>query len=172
MDLRHVMCLLLLISRIGDVGTTYLATPTMVLEANPIARKLGWRFAVLSLGLCILPYFSLDVAAAVAVPFMLVSASNAAKVWVMRAMGEQDYLKLHLELARKSKRSHALLGVAASCSFVILAGVTILAFYPEPAAGTAFWIGFGVVLYGTAMWLYGSLWFRRLYRQAAAAAGE
>jgi hypothetical protein len=143
MDLRHVLFLLLLISRIGDLGTTYLVTPTMALEANPIARKLGW--------------------------FMLVSASNAAKIWVARAMGEEAYLRMHLDLARKSKQSHALLGVAVSCAFIILAGVAILAFYPGPATGSAFWIGFGVVVYGAAMWMYGSLWFRRLYRMAATA---
>jgi hypothetical protein len=61
-NLPHVLCGLLLVSRIGDVLSTYLLTPSLALEANPVVRKLGWRFAVLSLGACVVPYFSLPVA--------------------------------------------------------------------------------------------------------------
>src|SRR5579864_9285673 len=61
-NLPHVLCALLLIARLGDIGTTYLATPRLRLEANPIVRKLGWPFALLSLGACFLPYYSITIA--------------------------------------------------------------------------------------------------------------
>jgi hypothetical protein len=37
----HVLAALLLISRLGHIGTTYLITPTLRLEANPVVRKIG-----------------------------------------------------------------------------------------------------------------------------------
>jgi hypothetical protein len=43
----HFLCVVMLISRIGDITTTYLATPTLKLEANPIMRLLRWPFAIL-----------------------------------------------------------------------------------------------------------------------------
>jgi hypothetical protein len=170
MDLRHVLCGVLLVSRVGDVATTYLITPTLELEANPIVRKLGWRFALLTLLLCLVPYFSMEIAAAMTMPFLLVSASNASKVWLTRVMGEKAQMEMLVSLARRSKRSHALLGVGASCGFIFLAGGVVLLFYPEPEAGMAFWLALGIVTYGLAIWIWGSLFAIRLFRKAATAA--
>lgn len=168
-NLPHVLCALLLLARIGDVGTTFLLTPSLELEANPIIRKLGWRFALLTLAACALPYLpylGLPVAAMVSIPFLLVSASNAAKIWIVRAVGEKAYASFLVDVARKSKLSHALIGVAASSFFIALAGATILLFYPAPA-NWGFWLGGGVVLYAVVIWFYGTLWMMRLFRQAA-----
>lgn len=46
--LERLLCALILISRLGDIGSTYLITPKLKLEANPILRKLGWWFAIAS----------------------------------------------------------------------------------------------------------------------------
>ncbi len=165
-NLPHVLCALLLLARIGDVGTTYLVTPTLELEANPIARKLGWPFALLSLGACLLPYVHMPLAVSALVTFLLVSASNAGKIWIVRTIGEKAYATSLLDLARKSKLSHALLGLAASTFFVALAGGTILLFYPSEDEW-GFWLGLGVLLYAGARWFYGTLAMIRLFRRAA-----
>ena len=165
-NLPHVLCALLLLSRIGDIGTTYLVTPNLILEANPIARKLGWPFALLTLGACFLPYVSMPGAVSALVAFLLVSASNAGKIWIVRTIGERAYAAFVLDLARKSKLSHALLGLAASTFFVALTGGTILLFYPSEEEW-GFWLGLGVLLYAGAAWLYGTLATIRLFRRAA-----
>src|SRR5437879_1367182 len=36
--------MLLLLSRGADFLSTWIATPNMVLEGNPLARKLGWKW--------------------------------------------------------------------------------------------------------------------------------
>jgi hypothetical protein len=41
-QLPHAVAFLLLLARIGDVGSTYLISPTLKLEANPIIRRLRW----------------------------------------------------------------------------------------------------------------------------------
>ena len=165
-NLPHVLCALLLLSRIGDIGTTYLVTPNLILEANPIARKLGWPFALLTLGACLLPYVDLQFAVSALVAFFLVSASNAGKIWVARTIGEQAYAAFALDLARRSKLSHALLSIAASTFFVALAGGTILLFYPSEEEW-GFWLGLGVLIYAAAKCFYGTLAMIRLFRRAA-----
>jgi len=164
---RPVLCVLLLIARIGDVGTTYLVTPNLLLEANPIVRKLGWPFALLTLAACLLPYVTIPGAVTALMTFLLVSASNAGKIWIVRTIGEKTYAALMLDLARRSRLSHALLGIAASAFFVALAGGTVIGFYPSPEEDWGFWLGLGILLYAGAVWVYGSLAMVRLFRRAA-----
>ena len=165
-NLPHFLCALLLLARIGDVGTTFLVTPTLTLEANPIARKLGWPFALLTLGACLLPYVHMPLAVSALVTFLLVSASNATRIWMVRTIGEATYAAFLLELARKSSLSSALLPIALSTFFVALAGGTILLFYPF-GSDWGFWLGLGVVLYAAAKCFYGTLATLRLFRRAA-----
>ena len=170
-NLEHVLCILILVSRIGDIATTFLVTPNLVLEANPIARRLGWRFALLTLLICAVPYFSLHYGVMVLVPFLMVSASNAGKVWAARAMGEHPYKAMLLNLVGKSKLRHALGGVWVSASFIILLGVVLLLLYPDPDEELAFWFGSGIVTYGIVVAVHGSLWFSKLFKEASAAGG-
>lgn len=165
-NLPHVLCALLLLARIGDIGTTYLVTPNLVLEANPIARKLGWPFALLTLTACLLPYVHIPTAIAALMTFLLVSASNAGKIWMVRTVGENAYAAFMLDLARRSRLSHALLGIAASVFFVALAGATVVLFYPSEDEW-GFWLGLGILAYAAAVWLYGSLAMVRLFRHAS-----
>jgi hypothetical protein len=166
-NLPHVLCALLLIARVGDIGTTYLVTPNLELEANPLVRKLGWPFALVTLGACFLPYVSMEAAVTALITFLFVSASNAGKIWMVRTIGEKAYAALLIDVARRSKLSHALAGVAACAFFIALAGGTILLFYPSPADDWGFWLGSGVLLYAAAIWFYGSLAMMRLFRRAA-----
>ncbi|MBI2300860.1 MAG: hypothetical protein HYU66_18275, partial [Armatimonadetes bacterium] len=53
----HIIAGLAVCSRIADVWTTYLVTPTLKLEANALARRLGWWFAVPSIGVGLLTYW-------------------------------------------------------------------------------------------------------------------
>ena len=55
-SLAHVLCGLILLGRLGDIISTWLITPKLDLEANPIVRRLGWRFAVLTVLICLVPY--------------------------------------------------------------------------------------------------------------------
>ena len=165
--LVHVLALLILVSRLGDVGTTYLATPTLQLEANPIVRRLGWRFAIATLAECAVPYVSTELGVMVLVPSLLVAGSNASRIWIARTLGEAEYWALLMRLARRSRLSHALAGVCASAAFVMLTGSVVLLFYPDPSHDWAFWIGAGIISYGAVLAVHGSLAFVRLFRKAA-----
>jgi hypothetical protein len=56
--------------------------------------------------------------------------------------------------------------VSGSIEFMVLAGLVVLIFYPDPSTDWEFWLGSGIVLYGVIMGLYGTLFVRRLFRQA------
>ncbi|MBI1852040.1 MAG: hypothetical protein HYR85_17010 [Planctomycetes bacterium] len=162
------LCAAVLVSRLGDVLSTYFATPNLKLEANPIVRKLGWRFAVLTLLAALVPLWSTEAGIGILVASLFVWSSNCAKIWLMRALGEDEYRAMLVRAARRSKLSHALLGVYAAAFFIAFAGAVLCFFYPDPEIDSGFWFGFSIVAYAVVVALYGTLWFRRIFRSARA----
>jgi len=123
--LDHFLFVVLLISRIGDILTTYIATPTLKLEANPIVRKLRWPFALLTLLIAFVAYASTNVAATLAIVSLLVCASNASWMWIMRVMGEQEFYQLYLTLCRRASVTFSLLCCWLPSFFFFLVGVIL-----------------------------------------------
>jgi len=166
-NLVHCLFVLLLISRLGDMVSTFLVSPNLRLEANPIARRLGWRFIVGSLVVCVIPYFSPEAAVAILAPSLLVSASNLSKAWSARAMGEEGYVAHVLNLALRTTLPQALLPLWAASAFIILAGITLVLLAAEPWNELCRWFGLGMVLYGIVQATYGALSLRAMFRRAA-----
>jgi hypothetical protein len=79
-QLPHIIAFLLLLARLGDVGSTYLISPTLKLGANPIVRRLRWPFAGFTVLAAAIPYYSLPAGVAVLVVSLLVCASNCSRV--------------------------------------------------------------------------------------------
>ncbi|KPJ56280.1 MAG: hypothetical protein AMS16_02685 [Planctomycetes bacterium DG_58] len=165
-NLDHVLCVLVLISRLGDVVSTRLATPKLKLEANPIAKKLGWWFIAATLGLCVVPYFHRGAAVVVLTVSCLVSASNISKLWAIRALGEEGYHRHMMRMARKAKPLHAMGGYVAASLFVALLGATQILLSPGPSRDWGYWFGLGILTYAFAMLIYGPIAYRRFFRQA------
>lgn len=163
-NFRHILCILLLFSRLGDVGSTYLVSPTLKLEANPLAKKLGWPFMVLSLLVCLLPYYDAGLAIMALVPSLLVSSSNISKFWMVKALGETGYSMMVSSVAARSKKSHVLFSNLTAAFFIILAGFVLLLLCPD-SEGPAFWFGTGIVLYGVITAFYGLLYFRKIFKK-------
>src|SRR5512132_741690 len=163
--LPHVLFALLLVSRLGDVISTRLATPTLALEANPLVRRLGWRFALATLLLPLVAYFDTSLAMMVLVPSLLVTASNLSKGWGMRTMGENAYLELVQGLARRSRVWEPLSFLAGAC--VAVAGATLCTL--EGPSHWGYWFGLGVIVYGAAMAVHGTAFILRLFKSAKSA---
>lgn len=161
---ENLLCVLILVSRIGDIGSTYLVTPNLLLEANPIVRKFGWPFAFVTLLVCLIPYYSVEMGVVILVPSLLVSASNAGKIWFVRAYGEREYCDLIVRLARTSKLSHALAATLGSAFFVALAGGVLLFLSPDPETNGGYWFALGILCYAFIMAFYGCLSFIKLFR--------
>ncbi len=164
--LEHLLCGLILLSRLGDIGSTYLVTPRLKLEANPIVRKVGWWFAVVTLLVCLIPYYSTALGIVALIPSLMVSAANTSKIWFVRSYGEGEYHELLLRLARQTRLSHALVPTIVAAIFTAVNGLALLLLSPDPTRDWGYWFGFGFLAYALALGFYGSLFFVRLYRIA------
>ena len=163
---EHMLCVLILVSRLGDIGSTYLVTPTLKLEANPVVRKFGWWFAIATVLVSLVPYYSSAAGIVILVPSLMVPAANTGKIWFVRAYGESEYLELLQSLARTSKLSHALAGTIVAALFIALIGWMLLFLSPDPSKDWGYWFGFGFLAYAFIIGFYGCLFFVRLFRKA------
>ena len=165
-NLSHVLCILILVARLGDVLSTYIATPRLHLENNLLIRKLGWRFAWASLLICLLPYYHTGMGIVVLVPSLMVAASNSSKVWSLRATGEVEAAETILRLAKRSRLSHTLLGILVTSFFIGLVGVLLCYLCPNPRSDWGFWFGVGILTYAVAILIHGSLYYCNLFKKA------
>jgi len=101
----------------------------------------------------------------VVVPSLLVTSSNISKYWVVKTIGEEEFSERLLIIAGKSKLSRALFSVLASAFFVILAGLVLLFLCPDRNSW-GYWFGYGIIVYGFIIALYGSLSCYRLFKHA------
>jgi len=87
-----LMLLLLVFARSMDFLSTWIATPNLVLEGNPIAKKLGWQWGLLlNVALVgVLAMWPLS-AIVVATASVLVAARNFQSAWLMHSLGEEAY---------------------------------------------------------------------------------
>src|ERR1700761_9072690 len=92
-----LMVLLLAFARSMDFISTWVATPNLVLEGNPVAKKLGWRWGILlNVAICFSMSFWLMTAIAISTMSVLVAARNFQSAWLMRSMGEENYRDWHV----------------------------------------------------------------------------
>jgi hypothetical protein len=140
----HFLFVVLLISRIGDILTTYVVTPTLKLEANPIMRKFRWPFAIVSLLAAFIAYWDINLSIMLAVPFLLVCASNASKMWIAKVLGEDEYFKLFTSVIQRSSVSLAIICFLSPALFFVLLGILLLNFVHELPGQYA---AFGFILF-------------------------
>jgi len=177
-SLRHVLCGLILLGRLGDIISTWMITPRLDLEANPLVRRLGWRFAVLTVLICLVPYVVHPLLAVILVPpFLMISGSNISKIWVVRALGEKQVLQHSIETARNSTFPRATTCAMLSGAFFILTGLVLVYLVRLETPRTqvsviAEYYGYGIGAFGLAISLHGTLHLRRIFRLAAAPASE
>src|SRR5580765_8275957 len=87
-----IFLFLLLFARGTDFLSTWIATPNLILEANPIARKLRWRWGIpVNIGLCLAFARWPLTAIIISTTSVLVAARNFQHAWLMRSHGENNY---------------------------------------------------------------------------------
>jgi hypothetical protein len=167
-QLPHVIAFLLLLARIGDVGSTYLISPALKLEANPIIRRLRWPFAGITILVAAIPYYSVPLGLTLLVGSLLVCASNCSRMWIARTMGESEYHRFLVGVARRTPPALGVLYCLLSPLCMATIGGVIFLFYPSLTKAWAAWIAYGFALFAVVMGLYGSQGFLRLRREGIA----
>ncbi len=168
-SLKLILAVLIFIARLGDIGSTYLVSPKLTLESNPVVRRLRWPYAGLTTLVCILPYWSLGAGIVVLVASLLVSASNSSKIWLARAMGETEYLAMMLRMAARAQPGPSLVFSLMPALFMAILAAAVMLFYPNPDTDLGYYVGLGILGYALVVAIYGPTTFLR-YRKAGRSA--
>ena len=105
-------------------------TPTLKLEANSLARRFGWRFAALTVLIGLVPYLSPPLGVMVLTASFMVSAFNASKIVMARALGEDEMAALFRRVILATPPWPGLLFLVLPGILVGVLGGCILLFYP------------------------------------------
>ena len=165
-----LMLLLLLVARGMDVLSTWVATPNLLLEGNPIAKKLGWRWGLpINLGVCLVLAFWPLPAIVISTTSVLVAARNFQSAWLMRSLGEHAYRDWHIQRIQETRITLYLFCLAGNTLLTAGVGAAVIYFSNMPAAGgqpllVPFAIGVGIMAYAGAVAFYTLLAIWRLRR--------
>jgi hypothetical protein len=158
-----LLVLLLAFSRGMDFLSTWIATPNLVLEGNPIAKKLGWRWGVvLNIGICLGMAFWPLTAVAISTMSVLVAARNFQSAWLMRSMGEENYRDWHVARIQETPVTLYLFCLGGNTLLTAAVGLALIFLSKNLMIPLA--IGTGMVTYAVAVVLYTTLAIWRLRR--------
>ena len=161
----NLLVLLLMFSRGMDILSTRVATPNLVLEGNPVAKMLGWRWGILvNIGLCIGMAFSPITAIAISTMSLLVAARNFQSAWLMRSMGEENYRDWHIRRIEETPITLFLACLAGNTLLTAVVGAALMYFSDQYLIPVS--IGLGIITYAIAVAFYTLLAVWRLRRTA------
>ena len=164
--LYGLMFLLLVVARGMDFLSTWVATPNLVLEGNPIAKKLGWKWGLpLNLVLCFGFAFWPLPAIVISTTSVLVAARNFQSAWLMRSLGEHIYREWHIERVQETSVTLYLFCLFAQTALVGGVGAAVI-YFSELRNVPLLAIGLGIVAYALAVAFYTLLGIWRMRRSA------
>ena len=149
-------------ARAMDFLSTWVATPNLVLEGNPLAKKLGWKLGlVVNLALCVAFSFYPFTAIIISTTSLLVAGRNFQNAWLMRTLGEEGYRDWFVARMMETHFGLYLLCLLGQTAFYAAIGGAIVYFsrYEIPVA-----IGFGIVIYAATVLFYTLLSVWRIRR--------
>ena len=163
--------LVLVMARGMDFLSTWVATPNMVLEGNPIAKKLGWRWGLLTnLGVCLAFAFWPMPAIVISTTSVLVAARNFQSAWLMRSLGECAYRDWHIERIQETSVSLYLFCLFAQTLLTAGVGTAVILLTNWDRQPALLAIGLGIVAYAMAVTFFTLLSIWRLRRSSPAQA--
>jgi hypothetical protein len=158
---------LLVFSRGTDFLSTWVATPHLVLEGNPIAKWLGWKWgavvnAILVASLALWPLSAIVVATA----SVLVAARNFQSAWLMRSMGEDAYRDWYVQRMAETRITLYLFCLAGNTLLTAGVGASLVVFsFTEKGVWLVpLGIGMGIIAYATAVVIFTLLSVWRSHR--------
>jgi hypothetical protein len=156
----YLYLVLLMAGRGLDFLSTWIATPNLVLEGNPIARKMGWKIAIiLNVAVCFgLATWPLP-AVMLTTTSLLLAARNFQSAWLMHTVGEERYFAWMADRFREASPGVYLFCVLAQTVLIASIGV-VLVIFSRAEQLVPFAIGMGMVAHGIVVAVYSffSMW--------------
>lgn len=165
-----IMLAILVFSRGADFLSTWVATPHLVLEGNPIAKWLGWKWGavvnlILVTSLAMWPLSAIVVSTA----SVLVAARNFQSAWLMRSMGEEAYRDWYVQRMSETRITLYLFCLAGNTLLTAAVGVALIVFSVtrDCLLTVPMGLGMGIIAYAVAVIVYTllSLWRSRRRRR-------
>jgi hypothetical protein len=162
-----VLLTLLLFARGMDILSTWVATPNLVLEGNPIAKYLGWKGGIplslaISFGFALSPLPAIIISTA----SVLVAARNFQQAWLMRSQGETAYRDWHVARIQETPVTLYLFCLLGQTSLPAVVGFALLYYGGQDVVPTG--IGWGIISYSIAVAFFTLLSIWRMRRAMAA----
>jgi hypothetical protein len=156
----------LLFGRSMDFLSTWVGSPRLVLEGNPIAKKLRWKWAILlNLAIC----FSIArwplPSIIIATMSVLLAARNFELGWLMRTLGEEGFRDWFVARRAETPVGLYLFCVYAQAGLLLLLGI-VLMLATGAEQTIPFGIGMGIVTFAFAVLVYTMLALWRNRRRA------
>ena len=145
---------ILVFARGMDFLSTWVATPNLMLEGNPIAKKLGWKWGAVvnalfcgSFALWPLP------AMVISTTSVLVAARNFQQAWLMRSLGEELYRDWHVARLQETRMPLFLFCLFGQTALTAGLGAGLIYFSPADSLAPVA-VGFGIMGYAVAVGFY------------------
>jgi hypothetical protein len=168
-----VLLMVVLFGRGMDMLSTWIATPTLELEANPLARWLGWRAGVVvnlvvSSCVALLPLAAISIATT----SVMVASRNLQSAWLTRVLGEHQYRQWISERYREGRRGVFFICLVLHSALVGIVGGALMVF--SRLQLVPFAVGFGILTYACAIAVFTGFAMHRaaqaeMYRQTTIA---
>lgn len=155
-----VFLALLAFSRGMDFLSTWVATPHLLLEGNPIAKWLGWKWGgLVNVALCVGFACAPLPAIIISTTSLLVAARNFQGAWLMRTMGEDAYRCWMSERLAEGRTGLFLACLLAHCALTGLIGTALLWYGGRLLIPVG--VGIGMLGYALAVLVYTLISVRR-----------
>lgn len=149
----HVIAALAVASRLADLLTTYLVSPNLKLEANSLARRFGWWYAWLTVLVGLIPYVSPAAGVVVLTASFMVAASNASKILMARALGEEELAALSRRVLQVTPPWPGVLFMVMPGIFIAALAGSLLYFYPD-VTQWGYYFAMGMLTYAFAIFVW------------------
>ncbi len=147
-----------------DFLSTFVASPHLVLEANPIAKKLGWRGGMIVNGVVTVVFAFWTLPAIIIITTsLLVAARNFQGAWLMRTMGEDAYRAWMGRCLSDASTGLVFGCIAAQSALIALVGLLLLTFSESRLVPVG--VGMGMITYSLTIAIYSSLSLWRMRRR-------
>jgi hypothetical protein len=152
-----VLLIALVVARGMDFLSTWIATPTLALEGNPLAKRLGWKGGMLlnAVLVFVLPLWPVPTIV-VTTASLLVAARNFQSAWLMRSMGEEPYRQWYVSRIRGARFRLYLFCLLGNTVLTASVGVALVLFSPLDTLLPVS-IGMGIITYSLAVAFYSGL---------------
>ncbi len=156
-----LMLALLVFARGMDFLSTWVATPNLLLEGNPLAKKMGWKLGgLVNVALCFVFAFWPLTAIIIITAGLLVAAHNFHAAWLMRSMGEEVYRQWFMEQISRTRLPLYFVCLLGETALTGLVGAALLCF--SEMESVPFAIGLGILAYAVIVLFYTALSLWRL----------